>query len=203
MAENHTLVGLVQVLLSCVLVLGIFYGGYYHVPEGVIPLPRDGDVSTRLFYTLRCFLAPVAVLWMMIALVGLSRGKVGALNPLAGREHLMLLGKKRLINTLEQLTIFAMHALCLTFLLEREEMKVIFLYSLIFVLGRILFWVGYGINPMYRALGMFTTFLSCAIVQGIAVYAVCSRYFLFSQWVALSSSVSVPIFIMVLLPHLI
>ena len=134
---------------------------------------------------------------------GMDRGKVGALNPLAGREHLMLLGKKRLINTLEQMTIFAMQALCLTFLLEREEMKVVFLYSLVFVLGRILFWVGYGIDPMYRLLGSLMTLLSCGIVQGIAAYTVFSRHFLFSQWAALSSSVSVPIFVLVLLPHVI
>ena len=200
MAES-SLVGLVLVLLGSLLSLSIFYGGYYYVPEGVIPLPRDDDVSTRLFYTLRCFLAPATVLWAMISKVGLDRGKVGALNPLAGREHLMLLGKKRLINTLEQMTIFALQALCLTFLLEREEMKVIFLYSLIFVLGRIFFWVGYGIDPAYRGLGTFMTFMSCGVVQGIAAYVVSSHYFLFGHWAALSSSVSVPIFVLILLPH--
>ena len=86
---------------------------------------------------------------VVIGLTGLERSRVGAANPLTGNEGAMLLSKKRLINTLEQTLIFVVSAMFLTTLLAREEMTFIFLSMTVFVIGRIVFWIGYGIDPIY------------------------------------------------------
>ena len=172
--------------------LAVLYGGYYIVPEGNIPLPQDDDLFSKLLYTLRCFLFPGALMLVAISKVGLDRGKVGALNPLTGNEDAMLLSKKRLVNTLEQLIIYCFQALFLTTLLEKREMKFVFLYTLVFVIGRLLFWIGYGIDPKYRGAGMVVNFISVVFVQGLSAFLVCFRHFLLGWWPAIVSSVLVP-----------
>ena len=183
-----------QFLFSFLFLFCLFYGGYYHVPEGTIPVPKDGDLLTKLFYTLRCFFVPISFFWVAINFVALQRLPTGAFNPLDGPEHLMDLSKKRLRNTMEQMTIYAVQSLILAVLLERNEMKVVFLYSLAFIVGRIFFWFGYGIHPLARALGFSLNYFSSSIVQGIAAYLVCSRYYLmFSHRTAIFTGIMVPL----------
>ena len=192
-----------QFLFSLLLVFCLLYGGYYHIPEGIIPIPKDDDLLTKLFYTLRCFFVPISFFWVAINFVALQRLPTGAFNPLDGAEHLMESSKKRLRNTMEQMTIYAVQSLILAVLLERTEMKMVFLYSLAFIVGRILFWCGYGIHPLYRTLGFSLNFFSSSVVQGIAAYLLCSRhYFMFSHHTAIFTGIAVPLSL-VFLPEII
>lgn len=182
-----------QKLLGLSLVLGVLYGGYHYAPDGALPVPRGGDLPSKMMYTFRCFLFPAVFLWVAISMVGLNRTKVGAINPLTGNEHLMESSKKRLLNTMEQTTFYVLHAMFLTTLLEREEMKFILLYTILFVVARVFFWVGYGIHPVYRALGIVATFGSVFVAQVLSVYLMCSRYLMLSPVVAALSSAAVPV----------
>lgn len=180
-----------QMLIALSVLLGVFYGGYYYVPDSAL-LPQSGDLPTKMLYTFRLFLFPAGFMWVAISMVGFNRAKVGAENPLAGNENRMELSKKRLLNTLEQTTIYAMQAMFLATLLKREEMKLILLYTIVFVVGRFFFWVGYGISFHYRALGNIVTFGSAYFVQGLSAYLVCSRYLMLSSTIATVSSIAVP-----------
>ena len=181
-----------QMAVALLLLLGIFYGGYYYAPDGAIPAPQSGDFSAKMLFTFRCFLFPGVFLWVAILMVGRDRMKLGASNPLGGKEHLMQLSKKRLINTLEQTIIFIVQSVLLTTILEREEMKFVFLYTMVFVAGRILFWIGYGISPLYRGYGTQMTFVSSVIVQALSSYLVCSRCLMLSWLSATTTAVLVP-----------
>ena len=131
-----------QAVIGLAMLVGGLYGGYYHVPDGAIPAPSSGELSVKIAYTLRCFLFLALFLGVAVALTGRNRVIVGARNPLSGNEAGMQLHKKRLTNTLEQTFIYVMLALLLATLLEKEEMKYIFLSTILFVVGRVLFWVG-------------------------------------------------------------
>ena len=71
--------------------------------------------------------------------VARKRGSIPALNPLSGNEHFLLKEKNILANTVEQALVFLMLSLVLTTYLDPSEMKIIPLYSLQWVVGRILF----------------------------------------------------------------
>ena len=182
-----------QVALGTIVLVGILYGGYYHVPEGVIPLPQSDDFSARMLYTFRCFLFPALFLLVAISLTGRRRAQVGALNPLTGNEAAMELSKKRLNNTLEQTFIYVMFVVFLTTLLEREEMKLVLLSTTLFVVGRIMFWVGYGIHPAYREAGIVVTFGNVGTALVISTYLACSRGFMLSPMISTASAIAAPI----------
>ena len=79
-------------------------------------------------------------------------------------EHLLQTEKNILMNTVEQLLCFLLLMLALTTYLEPEEMRIIPLHSLAFIVGRVCFAIGYSISPMYRSIGMsvnfYTNFIS-------------------------------------------
>lgn len=182
--EGHLGAFLVQTLIALLVLGGGLYGGYYYAPDGIIPVPSTGEFWVKMAYTLRCFLFLAFFLGFIVLLTGQQRVKVGATNPLSGNEGGMLLHKKRLQNSLEHTFIFIMISLLLTTLFHREEMIFIFLSTIVFLVGRILFWVGYGIHPYYRQAGIFITL-------GLTyLHLYISTYLLFSRLLTLGTSMS-------------
>eukprot|EP00731_Ephydatia_muelleri_P030798 Em0022g312a len=149
--------------------LAIFYGGYYYCD--FIPVPASLDLATRLAFTLRCLFPAVVVLAFFIVSVGMKRVSTGALNPLGNKEHLVQVHKNILTNTVEQFLVFAVCSLTLaTYLETSTEMKLIPLYTVAFVAGRVLFRIGYVISPQYRAFGMHLNFGSTGFVLAKVIY---------------------------------
>ena len=186
-----------QALLGLAILVGVLYGGYYHAPEGAIPAPSSGELGAKVAYALRCFVFPAWILAIMIGATGRARAKVGAENPLSGNEAAMEVHKKRIKNTLEQTFIFVMLSLFLSTLLEKEEMKYVFLTTILFLVGRVLFWVGYGIHPAYREAGNIVTFGTVLISLAISVYLVCSRDLMFGWVVCTSATAAIPVLLVV------
>ena len=164
-----------QLVAALLLVAGILYGGFYHAPDGLLPVPSSEELSVKMLYTFRCFLFPVLFLGVVIGLTGLKRVKVGAANPLSGNEAAMLVNKKRLTNTLEQTLMFVTTTIFLTTLLRAEEMTFIFLSMILFVVARVVFWIGYGIDPAYRALGSTASLSNTFVLLATCVYLTYSR----------------------------
>lgn len=181
-----------QVAVGFPLLVGILYGGYYHAPEGAIPLPQAGDFSTKMLYTFRCFIFPALFLLVAISLTGLKRTQVGAINPLTGNEAAMELSKKRLNNTLERTVLYVTFVVFLTTLFHREEMKFVLLHTISFISGQLLFWIGYGIHPTYREAGNIIYFGNLGTAFIISTYLCCSRHFMLSSMVSTASAIAAP-----------
>ena len=166
---------LLPVGVASVVLLTILYGGYYHCHS--IPIPEPGE---KLMYTLRYCAFPQAVfLLFAIMRVGSKRGSTRAINPLAGNEHLIQTEKNILMNTVEQLLCFLLLVFALTTYLEPEEMRIIPLYSLSFIVGRILFMIGYTINPKYRSFGIAINFFATFFFIGYTIYLMYTRGFMY------------------------
>jgi hypothetical protein len=60
-------------------------------------------------------------------------------------------------NTLQQFVMFLVGTLALSVNLTAEQMRAIPAVVIVFIVARILFWVGYRIHPLYRAFGMAAT----------------------------------------------
>ena len=164
-----------QTLAALALLVIIYYGGYYYCD--FIPLPQSDDFSSKLQFTLQWSAFPFAViLFYTILQVGNKRGSTPASNPLSGNEHYLQKEKNILANTLEQSTLAFFLLLALTVYLEQAEMKLVPLFVLSFVVGRILFIVGYKIHPLkFRACGISMNFGSTFLTLGLIGYFIYSR----------------------------
>ncbi len=80
---------------------------------------------------------------------------------------------------MEQLLIFLLISLVLITYLDNYEMKIIPVYSFLWVVGRVLFRIGYGINPRYRSLGIMTHLLSTPFFFGVLFYLMYTRGFMY------------------------
>ena len=168
----------ITLVLALATVVTIFYGGYYFCPS--LPVPASMDFTSKLIYTVRCIFPPLMVLQVAIMLVGKGRGASKAANPLAGQDHLIQLQKNFLSNTLEQFVVFMVSTLVLiTFLNTPEEMRLVPLYTTAFIMGRILFRIGYGISWKYRGVGMHINFQSAWFITGLIIYFMFTRGFMF------------------------
>ena len=165
----------------------ILYGGYYFYCNS-IPIPRSNDFSEKLLYAARYCTFPQAV-FLLVAILRViaKRALAGAVDPLAGREHLVQTEKNILTNTVEQLLVFLLLVVTLTTYLDPSEMRIIPLYSLDFIVGRVLFMVGYNIKPRYRALDMVTNLSSCFLFIGYVIYLMYQRGFMYGFLVTGSS----------------
>ena len=112
-------------------------------------------------------------------MVGFKRAATPAVNPLAGKENYVMLDKNVLTNTVEQFLVYLVSTAVLVTFLSGEEMKLVPLYTMAFITGRILFRIGYGIHPMYRGWGVLINFLSSFFVVCLIIYFMVTRGFMF------------------------
>ena len=148
-----------------------FYIGYYHGDFILSSTPDIHLVSSRLAYAVCCSTPMLLSLFAGIAMVGNKRALSGAVNPLSGNEGIVQVDKNYISNTLEQFAVAL--TLMLTVAAYTDSVQVLRLlpvYSIVFTVSRILFWIGYSIHPLYRTTGMSMTFLSSYIMFGIVLY---------------------------------
>ncbi len=112
----------------------------------------------RIVFALRANAFAVLPLLIGIIVVGNGRFLSDAINPLAHKEsETMEINGRVVDNTFQQTFIFFVGTLALSTILTSTSLKVIAALAITFVLARIAFWVGYRINPLYRAFGMGAT----------------------------------------------
>ena len=76
-------------------------------------------------------------------------------------------------NTLQQFALFLAGSLALAASLSPERVTVIGAVAITFTVCRILFWIGYRIDPLYRAFGFSSTaYLNLALLLAALWYAV-------------------------------
>jgi uncharacterized MAPEG superfamily protein len=105
-----------------------------------------------------CGFAALPFLAMIVA-IGNARALGAAIDPTAGLEDgKMLIDSRVADNTLQQYVLFLAGALALAAGLPPASMRVIGAAAIVFVAARLLFWIGYRIDPLYRAFGFAATF---------------------------------------------
>ena len=60
-------------------------------------------------------------------------------------------------NTLQQNFLFALASLALSTVVPAQHLQVVWACAIVFVIARACFWLGYRLNPLYRAPGMAAT----------------------------------------------
>lgn len=82
----------------------------------------------------------------------------------------MAVNARYLQNTLEQLVLFLVAIAALSLELPANRLSYVPAYSVLFVVGRILFWIGYHIKPIFRAPGFGLTLLPTVAALSFLAY---------------------------------
>lgn len=136
----------------------------WHVPESL------GGLIERIVYTLRADAIAALPLLVGIIVVGNDRFLSEAIDPTLHKESPATQINGRVVeNTLQQYVLFLVGTLALCTVLAPADMAVIPAAVTVFVVARLAFWIGYRIDPLYRAFGMAATgYLNLAILSYVA-----------------------------------
>jgi hypothetical protein len=128
-----------------------------------LPAPAGAElVANRMAYALKWNALAVAPLFAMIVAIGNARALSEAIDPTRGKESPAMQVNARVANnTLEQFVLFATGSLALAAALPGEQVRIVGAAAITFAVMRIAFWIGYRIQPLYRAFG----FASCAYMN--------------------------------------
>jgi len=124
-----------------------------------LPTPAIADVlEERLAYALRANVFATLPLFIMLAMVGNSRFLSEAIDPTKHAEsRSMEIDGRVADNTLQQNFVFAIASLTLSTVVPLTHLQIVWACAIVFVVARAGFWLGYRLNPLYRAPGMSAT----------------------------------------------
>jgi len=164
-------IGAYQTLAAIVILAGLWYGWETQaVPRLGLNRLHVHTMADRFTFTLRHQLPGIIAVAASILHVSLTRLTTVAINPLSNNEHLVEVASRILGNTVEQYLLNAVNQLILSTHVNEAHLKIIPLLSVTFLLGRILFAVGYIRSPAYRTLGFVITFLPTLAILGYNIY---------------------------------
>jgi uncharacterized MAPEG superfamily protein len=144
--------GMRMIALALVVGIGVWLALYRLLP----PLVGMDELGARMVVALKC--VAVATLFCFVAgveAVAHERLQSDAFDPLAGHQSKRLRANLRYLqNTLEQLIVFAVGLFGLAaFLSTGEAMRAVVATTVVWILSRFAFWVGYHRSAAMRGLG--------------------------------------------------
>jgi hypothetical protein len=116
------------------------------------------DIASRLGYALKANAFAAIPLMVGTITVGNNRFLSEAIDPTLHKEdQATLINGRVLDNTLQQYVLFVIATMALSVSLAPAHIKVIAAATIVFIVTRFAFWIGYRIHPLYRAFGMAST----------------------------------------------
>lgn len=135
-------------------------------PRTPIPLAAAAD---RLALAARLALWPAALVFALTIIIGSGRFFRGFTDPLAGNgDNALEIDRRVLTNTLEQSFVFAIALAALAARLPAAHLHLAEILTLLFMVGRIAFWIGYHVLPERRAAGMGMTYSANLVALALA-----------------------------------
>jgi hypothetical protein len=127
--------------------------------SALLPIPLSASaLEGRIAYALRWQALAALPLFLMIGAVGNARFKSTAIDPTRGGEDRKTMINGRVAdNSTQQLLLFMAGSLALAASLAPHQMPVVGAAAIVFAFCRIAFWIGYRIDPLYRAFGFSST----------------------------------------------
>ena len=120
----------------------------------LLPDPAGNAIA----YALSWLALAALPLFFMLAAIGNARFTSEAIDPTLGKESPKMIVDARVAdNTLQQFVLFTAGSLALAVNLPPDQLDIIGAVSIVFVVMRLAFWIGYRIRPIYRAFGFAGT----------------------------------------------
>ena len=129
------------------------------VLTALLPAPAITDtIAERLAYALKANTVAIVPLFVMIITIANSRFSSDAIDPTRRAEsRSMEIDGRVADNTLQQNFVFTVTSLALSTSVPLHSLQVVGACAGVFIVARSAFWLGYRINPLYRAPGMSAT----------------------------------------------
>jgi len=127
--------------------------------------PQAWEVADRLTLVIKCSVATILPAVVAIAFVAAQR-----LNPdmWVGQKvrpnSSLDINTRFVLNTVEQFVLFLVGLSGMSLYVPVSEARTVPILAALFLMGRILFWVGYHKNPYLRAFGFGLTFYPTVVV---------------------------------------
>ncbi len=138
----------------------VFALGWWAWPRPA-PVPAPVD---RALLALELAAGPALVLYLVLQGLWRVMDTPEAEDPFKNAEsHAFRVNQRVMTNTVEQTSIFAPMLVALAIRMEPDQVFALQLLTATWCAGRILFWIGYRIDPVWRAIGMDWT-SGCAMV---------------------------------------
>uniref|UniRef100_A0A3Q2QKT3 Transmembrane protein 79a n=1 Tax=Fundulus heteroclitus TaxID=8078 RepID=A0A3Q2QKT3_FUNHE len=145
-------------------------------------LPFDAPVlesaPLRVLYTLRCSFFAIIPIVLGVVVQGVARLRFSALEPLYQGE---LVNREVMVHwhyVNESLSLFLFYFLQLAVLasyLYQDMVKLVPLLTIIFVFGRLIYWLCLSLDSSVRAFGFGFSFLPVLVMLGANLYFVCAE----------------------------
>ena len=129
---------------------------------------KSFSFENRLLFTLQLSFIDLIPLFISIFAVINKRISSIAINPMDSRGHSLVEQRQRILqNTLEQLLIKLIVSLSACTVLRSNELMILPVFTILFLLGRFTFVLGY---PNYRSFGITMNIISAVFVAIIVAY---------------------------------
>jgi uncharacterized MAPEG superfamily protein len=134
-------------------------------------LAADAGAGERMAYAVKWIALGALPLALAIASVGNARFNSEAIDPTAGKENSTMVINGRMVdNTVQQYLLFAAASLAVAASARGDQLGIIAVAAIIFIIARLVFWIGYRIRPVYRAAGFASTFYLNLVLFGDALW---------------------------------
>jgi uncharacterized MAPEG superfamily protein len=150
----------------------IFMLAALFVLTAVMPgLPVAADAGERLAFAVKWTALAALPLFASIIAVGNARFASDAIDPTAHKESPGMIVDGRMVdNTLQQYVLFVAAGLAVAAVSRGDQLGVISGAAVIFTVCRFAFWIGYRIQPLYRAFGFASTAYLNIILFAVAAW---------------------------------
>jgi len=140
-----------------------------------LPAPSvSGLLQERLAYALPANVFAMLPLFILLVTIANSRFLSEAIDPTRRAEsRSMEIDGRVADNTLQQNFVFAVTSLAVSTFVPFHNLQVVWACAIVFIVARCAFWLGYRINPLYRAPGMSAT---AYLNLGMILYGVYSAF---------------------------
>jgi hypothetical protein len=135
----------------------------------VLPVPTGMEaMADRLAYALRWDALAALPLFLMVAAIGNARALGPAIDPTLGAEdRKMVINGRVADNTTQQYLLFLAGSLGVAASVRPAWLPVVGAATIVFVVARLVFWIGYRLHPLYRAPGFAATaYLNLGLLVG-------------------------------------
>lgn len=158
---------------AAIISIVFIYTGYQIFPFVLTPMVTIGD---KLAFVIQCEIFALLMLVAGIAAVANQRflhkeAIDGATIDLPISIQINLRYNQ---NTLEQFVLAVVAHLVLATVVEPDSLKIIPILVCWWIIGRIMFWIGYHVYPVGRAVGFGSTFYPTIGVIGYNIYRIIS-----------------------------
>jgi hypothetical protein len=142
------------------------------VLTSILPgLPVGADAGERLAFAAKWIALGAAPLFAAIVAVGNARALSDAIDPTAGKESKAMIIDGRVVdNTTQQFLLFATASLAVAAVSHGDQLGLVSAAAIVFTVCRFAFWIGYRIDPLYRAFGFASTVYLNLILFGVALW---------------------------------